>query len=198
MTRPYQRRPAIKTYRSLFLSDFHLGARGCQAEAILEFLSGTRAGTIYLVGDIFDLWHCGTVHWSRRHDRILAVLLRQARAGTRLVFLPGNHDAMLREHLGQYGPMVEIRDRAVHRTADGSRYIVLHGDQCDSRLLQWHVMTHLGSRTDALLRRIDGWLRRGPAGTDRDPDCDFGGAPADDAGQPRREPGHRIGPRRRL
>ncbi|WP_417718621.1 UDP-2,3-diacylglucosamine diphosphatase [Salipiger sp.] len=150
---------ARQFYRSLFLSDFHLGARASRPEAILAFLNRVEADTIYLVGDIFDLWHGGKVHWSDGHQAVLDDLRGRAGRGTRIVYLPGNHDARMRKSRLISQPW-EFRNTTVHHAADGRAYLVLHGDQCDPRILRWHLMTRLGSRLDGLLRQIDGWLTR--------------------------------------
>lgn len=146
--------------RSLFVSDLHLGARGSRAEAFLSFLQETEAETIYLVGDILDIWHIGTVHWSETHDAILAELKARARAGIRVVYLPGNHDVAMKRYYGAPCDGFELVESVIHVAADGQRYLVLHGDQCDARIFRWHVMTRIGSRADAALRGADAWLRR--------------------------------------
>lgn len=152
--------PARRRYRALFVSDLHMGARGCRAEAFLEFLRSCEAETIYLVGDILDIWHPGRLYWGEVHNAIILELIGRQRAGTRVIYLPGNHDAALRrggrKHLGG----IELRDTITHEAADGTRYLVLHGDQVDGRVLRWHFMTRLGSRGDAALRALDAWLRR--------------------------------------
>lgn len=147
-------------YRSLFLSDLHLGARGCKADQIAEFLRQTTADTIYLVGDILDLWHPLRPHWGPAQDMVVGLLRAQAERGARLVYLPGNHDAALRVHHGTTLMQVEIAPEAVHAAADGRRYLVLHGDVADARLLRFHVMTRIGSRADGVLRGLDAALRR--------------------------------------
>lgn len=150
---------APRRYRSLFLSDFHLGARGCQPAPILNFLREAEADTIYLVGDILDIWHGGRIHWSATHDAIIRELDKRAETGTRVIYLPGNHDAPMRA-LDRNFMHFELAETVVHEAADGQRYLVLHGDQCDGRILRWHFMTRLGSRMDALFRGLDGWLLR--------------------------------------
>ncbi|MCA0995894.1 UDP-2,3-diacylglucosamine diphosphatase [Alloyangia pacifica] len=150
---------ARTSYRSLFISDLHLGARACRSGPILEFLRGVEAETIYLVGDIFDLWHGGRLHWAAAHDQIMAELRSRAKDGTRVVYLPGNHDAKMRAP-GAAIEGWELREAVIHHGADGRRYLVLHGDQCDPRILRWHFMTRLGSRIDASLRQLDAYLRR--------------------------------------
>ncbi|WP_374272112.1 UDP-2,3-diacylglucosamine diphosphatase [Paenirhodobacter enshiensis] len=152
--------PGRRRYRSLFVSDLHLGARGSRAGAFLEFLRDSEAGTIYLVGDIFDIWHNGRLHWGAEHDEIVEELTRRARTGVRVVYLPGNHDDALRRHDSDRFGEFELRESVVHVAADGQRYLVLHGDQCDARYLRWHVMTRIGSRANAMLRAADQWLKR--------------------------------------
>ncbi|HBM59597.1 UDP-2,3-diacylglucosamine diphosphatase [Salipiger marinus] len=158
-------RNAPKSYRSLFISDLHLGARACRVGPVQEFLRGVEAETIYLVGDIFDLWHGGRLHWTPRHDAVLGDLRARAARGTRVVYLPGNHDAAMRTP-GARVEGWEICEAALHRAADGRSYLVLHGDQCDPRFLRWHLMTRLGSRIDASMRQVDGWMRRRAGLTD--------------------------------
>lgn len=157
--------------RSLFVSDLHLGSSGARAQEFLSFLQETQAEAIYLVGDIFDIWHVGLVDWSEAHDAILSDLAQRAAAGTRVVYLPGNHDAALRNFVGigakiLNGAMFELADSTTHVTADGRRFLVLHGDQCDARILKWHLLTRLGSRADALLRRLDRALPQSADGRD--------------------------------
>lgn len=147
-------------HRSLFLSDLHLGARGCRAERILAFLQAHEASDIYLVGDILDLWHPPLPHWTPTHDAILALLWQRMRQGTRLHYLTGNHDAAMRKGRGTRGRRVAILTETVHVAADGRRYLVLHGDICDRRLLRWHGLTRIGSRLDWLLRNLDARLQQ--------------------------------------
>ena len=95
------------------------------------------------------------------HDAVLADLERRVRDGARVIYLAGNHDAVLRRPGAARLPKGwELRDSLIHRPADGTRYLVLHGDQCDNRLLRLHVMTRIGSRADALVRGLDAWLGR--------------------------------------
>lgn len=152
---------APKSCRAVFVSDFHLGARACQPKPILDFLRRIEAETIYLVGDILDFWHGGTVHWGPEHDAVLAELERHHNTGTRIVYLPGNHDTeMRRPDAEQHFVYSEKREALIHTSANGKRYLVLHGDQCDSRLMQWHFMTRIGSRMDSIVRKIDTTIMR--------------------------------------
>jgi UDP-2,3-diacylglucosamine pyrophosphatase LpxH len=121
-----------RRYRALFLSDVHLGAKGCQAEALLEFLRHHDADTIYLVGDIVDGWRLRTGwYWPQTHNDVVQKLLRKARKGMRIIYVPGNHDEFLREFYGTHFGGIEVCETALHVAADGKRYLVIHGDVFD-------------------------------------------------------------------
>lgn len=118
--------------RTLFLSDLHLGTKGCQAEALLEFLKHYDAETIYLVGDIVDGWKLKSGwYWPQSHNDVVQKLLRKVRKGSSLIYVPGNHDEFLRDYVGINLGGIELADHAIHETADGKRYLVIHGDQFD-------------------------------------------------------------------
>lgn len=118
--------------RTMFLSDVHLGSTGCQADKLLEFLKYHEAETIYLIGDIVDGWRLRkSWYWPQLHNDVVQKLLRKARKGTRIIYVPGNHDEFLRDYVGQQFGGIEIVDRHIHETADGSRFLVIHGDQYD-------------------------------------------------------------------
>ncbi len=119
-------------YRTLWLSDLHLGTPGCEAEALLAFLQGATAECIYLVGDIVDLWRLrARPYWPKAHADVLAHLLRLARNGTTVLYLPGNHDDALRGRIGTRFGRVAVVNDLVHTTADGRRFLILHGDGFD-------------------------------------------------------------------
>jgi UDP-2,3-diacylglucosamine pyrophosphatase LpxH len=119
-------------FRTLFLSDFHLGTRGCQVRPLLNFLQNHEADTIYLVGDIIDGWRLQTRwYWPESHNDVLRCLMNKAQAGARLVYLPGNHDEFARTYCGGQSAGLEFADKAIHEAADGKRYLVLHGDYFD-------------------------------------------------------------------
>ncbi len=152
--------PLPRRHRALFVSDLHLGALGCRADLILDFLRHNTAPVIYLVGDILDIWHPLHVHWSPAHDEILALLKHRADQGSRLVYLVGNHDAEMRQSDLRHILPAECHDSISHVTAKGEQLLVMHGDACDARVLRWHICTRIGSRADAVLRRLDRGLRR--------------------------------------
>jgi len=118
--------------RTLFLSDVHLGTRGCQAELLLGFLRRYEADMIFLVGDIVDGWRLRSVwYWPQAHNDVVQKLLRKVRKGSRLVYIPGNHDEFLRDYVGGQFGGVEIVDQVLHEGADRRTYLVIHGDQFD-------------------------------------------------------------------
>lgn len=119
-------------YRTIFISDVHLGTRTCQADLLSEFLRDNDADTYYLVGDIVDFWRIrrGAV-WPKSHSEVLQKLLVRAQNGARVVFIPGNHDEGLRAYCGSKFGNVEIERDAVFETATGKRYLVAHGDEFD-------------------------------------------------------------------
>jgi len=123
---------APREYRTLFLSDLHLGTKGCQVGQLLSFLVNHDAETIYLVGDIIDGWRLGVRwYWPEEHALVLRCLMAKARRGTRVVYLPGNHDEFVRAHVGTRNEVLEFAESVVHEAADGKRYLIVHGDCFD-------------------------------------------------------------------
>src|SRR5262245_7046899 len=118
--------------RTLFLSDIHLGTRGCQADRLIDFLRHYEGETIYLVGDIVDGWQLKSAwYWPQLHNDVVQKLLRQARKGARLFYIPGNHDEFLRDYYGTHFGGIEVVENAVHVGINGKRYLVTHGDLFD-------------------------------------------------------------------
>jgi UDP-2,3-diacylglucosamine pyrophosphatase LpxH len=122
----------IRNYRAVFISDIHLGTKGCQAELLLDFIRHIECETLYLVGDIVDGWKLRSGwHWPQSHNDVVQKILRLARKGVNVIYVPGNHDDRVREFVGvHFGGVVVVRD-AIHETADGKRFLVLHGDEFD-------------------------------------------------------------------
>ena len=145
--------------RSVFLSDIHLGTRACQAERLLDFLREHPAEHLYLIGDIIDFWSMSrSVQWSRTQNTVIQKVLRRARHGEKVVFIPGNHDEALREYDGiVFGDIVIAREY-VHETADGRRFLLIHGDEYDqvTRYHKWVAV--LGDIAYNFLVRVNGWL----------------------------------------
>jgi len=133
--------------RTIFISDLHLGARGCQAEMLLDFLSHHEADRIYLVGDIIDGWRLQRGwHWPDAHNDVVQEMLARARRGVEISYIPGNHDEALRSYLGTHFGGIEVVRSATHVTADGRRLLITHGDQFDSIIVHARWLAHLGDR----------------------------------------------------
>jgi len=151
-------------FRTLFLSDLHLGTRGCQAERVLDFLRHHDAETIYLVGDIIDGWQLkSSWYWPQTHNDIIQKFLRKARKGTRIVYVPGNHDDFLRDYLGVHLGGVVVEEPSLHVSANGRRYLVIHGDRFDAIVTNARWLALLGdwAYTCALVvNRIFNGMRR--------------------------------------
>jgi len=119
--------------RSVWISDVHLGTPGCKAPALLDFLRTVESETLYLVGDIIDGWQLKrSWYWPQAHNDVVQKLLRKARKGTRVVFVPGNHDEFARKYLGHDFGGIEVVDDCIHTTADGRRLWITHGDYFDA------------------------------------------------------------------
>ncbi len=137
--------PRRRKVRTIFISDVHLGTRECKAEALAAFLRAHDCETLYLVGDIVDGWRLKrSWFWKPAHDAVIHEILRKAESGRRVVYIPGNHDEVLRPHAGRTLAGVEIVAEALHRTADGRDFLVLHGDCFDGAVRHARWLVPLG------------------------------------------------------
>jgi len=133
-------------YRSIFISDFHLGTKTCRAADLLDFLKNHDAMYIYLVGDIVDGWELKkNWYWSQLHNDVIQKILRKARKGAVIKYLPGNHDAFARQFIDLHFGGIAVVDRALHPTADGRTLLVLHGDAFDGVVTQSRWLASMGS-----------------------------------------------------
>lgn len=150
--------------RALFISDVHLGMRTIQVARLLDFLRMHEAETIYLVGDIVDGWRLQkNWRWMPEYNELAQILLEKAGRGTRIVYLPGNHDEFLREYLGTYFGEIEFVDRTIHTTARGLTYLVIHGDQFDVVVRHAKWLAHVGDWAYNFALRVNvgiNWIRR--------------------------------------
>ena len=139
--------PAAREFRTLFISDVHLGARGCQAERLVDFLRHHDADTLYLVGDIVDGWQLKSGwYWPQPHNDVVQKLLRKGRKGARMIYIPGNHDEFLRDYYGTHFGGIEVTETAIHVGADGRRYLVIHGDVFDVVIRHARWLALLGDK----------------------------------------------------
>lgn len=148
-----------RKYRTVFISDVHLGTRGCKAEFLLDFLTAIEAETLYLVGDIVDGWRLKrSWYWPRSHDDVVQQVLRMGRHGTRIVYVPGNHDEILRNYIGVHFGGVEVVTDCVHTTENGRHMLVTHGDDFDGivRYARWLAL--LGDWAYNLLLCLNTWF----------------------------------------
>ncbi|HET7925778.1 MAG TPA: UDP-2,3-diacylglucosamine diphosphatase [Rhodanobacteraceae bacterium] len=150
------------TFKTVWVSDVHLGSRACRVQLLLDFLRQTRCDTLYLVGDIIDLESLReSFFWPTTHTEVLRVLLKKSQEGTRVVYIPGNHDDDMRALIGTRIGNVEVLGRTIHTTAAGKRLLVLHGDEFDAVIKHGFLSGLVGSvayRSLLSLNRFVHWL----------------------------------------
>ena len=145
-----------RQYRTIWVSDIHLGTRGCNAKLLIDFFDHVDCETMYLVGDIIDGWRLRKkLFWPPEHNDIVWRVLKRARRGTRVIYIPGNHDEMMRPFAGMNFGGVEIVRDAVHETADGRRLLVLHGDEFDAIMLAHRWLAFVGDAAYTLLMKAN-------------------------------------------
>jgi UDP-2,3-diacylglucosamine pyrophosphatase LpxH len=151
-------------YRAIWLSDIHLGSPGCQADFLLEFLRLHAADQLYLVGDILDGWQLRrSWYWPQAHNDVVQKLLRMARKGTHVVYVPGNHDELTRQFIGLSFGGISIVEDAIHTTASGRRLWITHGDLFDGVMKHARWLAYVGGQLYELLlklNRLVNWARR--------------------------------------
>ena len=124
--------PSSRSVRTAWVSDLHLGTRACSAAAFLDFLRDHEMETLYIVGDLVDVWQLRRgIYWPQEHNDVIQKILRKARKGTRVVYIPGNHDEFVTGFFGDYGN-ITIQKQAIHMTADGRRILIMHGHELDA------------------------------------------------------------------
>lgn len=149
-------------YRTLWISDVHLGTRGCKDEYLLDFLNHVQCERLYLVGDIIDLWKLKNgFYWPRLHDQIVRKVMAMAAAGTEVIYIPGNHDEVFRGYIGTVFNGITLRDRVIHETARGEKYLVLHGDEFDGVVCSSRWLAMLGSEAYDFLIMANRWFNIG-------------------------------------
>lgn len=147
---------ARKRFRTIWISDVHLGTRGCNAEMLIDFLDSTDSDTMYLVGDIIDGWRLKrSWYWPSSHNDVVWRVMKRAKRGTRVVYIPGNHDEMLRQFDGLTFGGIEIRRSAIHDTADGRRLMVTHGDEFDAVVMCHRWLAFAGDAAYEMLMRLN-------------------------------------------
>ena len=148
-----------RKFRTIWISDIHLGTKGCNAELLIDFLDSTDSEIMYLVGDIIDGWRLKKrPYWPASHNDIVWRILKRAKRGTRIIYIPGNHDEMMRQFSGMNFGGVEIAGAAYHDTADGRRLLVLHGDEFDTIMLAHRWLAVVGDALYHLLMGANRWV----------------------------------------
>lgn len=148
-----------QAYRTIWISDVHLGTKGCNAELLIDFLDNVDSETMYLVGDIIDGWRLKKrFYWPAAHNDIVWRLLKRAKRDTRIVYIPGNHDEMFRQFTGLNFGGIEIRRAAFHETADGRRLMVLHGDEFDAVMLSHRWLAFVGDAAYHVVMGLNRWV----------------------------------------
>lgn len=146
----------VQYWRTIYLSDIHLGTRGCQAELLLDFLKHNESDHLYLVGDIVDGWRLKRWwYWPQAHNDVVQKVLRKARKGTHVVYVPGNHDEAARDYCGLTFGGVQVMREAFHETADGKRLLIIHGDEFDAVVRYARWLAILGDWAYALALRLN-------------------------------------------
>src|SRR5680860_181268 len=150
----YRMRPL--KFRAIWISDVHLGSKGCKAEFLLDFLKSTESEYLYLVGDIIDIWAMRRgLYWPQTHNDVIRTVLGKAKHGTKVTYIPGNHDDRFRDYVGMTFGNVKLRMRTVHTTADNRRLLLLHGDEFDHviRCSKWLAL--LGDQAYSFLLKLN-------------------------------------------
>ena len=156
---PDEDKSGTRRYRTVFISDLHLGTPGCRAEELLAFLKASSCEQLYLVGDIIDGWQLRRRwYWPQAHNDVVQKLLRAARKGCRVVFVPGNHDEFARGFIGHQFGGIEVLDDAVHTTAAGQRLWVTHGDYFDGVIQYAKWLAYVGDNLYEFALRLNRYL----------------------------------------
>lgn len=150
--------PQRHHYRTVWLSDIHLGYQDCKADYLLDFLDHCRIDLLYLVGDIVDLWALKRqFHWPDSHNRLLHRLVCLPRDGTKVIYVPGNHDAAARRYVGLTISDIEVHREYIHTMATGKKLLLLHGDRFDSEVCLGKLHAWIGDRAYAGLLFLNRW-----------------------------------------
>ncbi len=146
-------------FRTIWISDIHLGTTGCQAQRLLEFLRKTESDTLYLVGDIIDGWQLKRRwYWDQSHNNVVQTVLKKAKKGTKVIFVPGNHDEAVRQFIDLDFGGIRVRDELIHTTMQGKRMLVLHGDRFDGVISCAKWLAYVGDNLYTMILKWNQWL----------------------------------------
>ncbi|MDD5214831.1 MAG: UDP-2,3-diacylglucosamine diphosphatase [Methylococcales bacterium] len=134
------------TYRTIWISDLHIGSTQCQSDVLLDFLKYNDSEKLYLVGDIIDFWSLSKkMYWTTEHNTIIQKLLRKARQGTEIIYVPGNHDENVRDYESYIFGDIVVKVSDIHTTAQGKRFLIVHGDEYDAVARHHKWLAKIGS-----------------------------------------------------
>jgi UDP-2,3-diacylglucosamine pyrophosphatase LpxH len=151
----------VEQYQTIFLSDLHLGSKSAQAELLLDFLKHNHAQKIYLVGDIVDGWQLKKGwYWPQAHNDVVQKILRTVRKGSRVIYIPGNHDEFARDYTGLTFGGIEVADESIHETVNGRKYLIIHGDQFDIVVCNARWLALLGDWAYQLAIVANTWFNK--------------------------------------
>ncbi|TNE40693.1 MAG: UDP-2,3-diacylglucosamine diphosphatase [Alphaproteobacteria bacterium] len=149
----------VHKYKSIWISDIHLGTPGCKAHFLLDFLKSTKSDNLFLVGDIIDGWSLEQGwYWPQTHNDVVQKILRKARKGTNVVFIPGNHDEFARPYADLEFGTIKVAREIIHETMDGRRFLVLHGDEFDVVVKYARWLAYLGDWSYGLCLKLNDLL----------------------------------------
>lgn len=150
------KKPKPLHFRTIWISDVHLGTSGCQAKRLLEFLKATESDKLYLVGDIVDGWQLKRRwYWHQTHNDVVQLVLKKAKKGTQVIFVPGNHDEAVRQFIGLDFGGIKIRDELIHTCANGQRMLVLHGDRFDGVIACAKWLAYVGDSLYTMILKFN-------------------------------------------
>lgn len=143
-------------FKSIWISDTHLGSKECKARYLLDFINSTECDNLFLLGDIIDIWsYKKNKHWPQLHTDIIRAILDKAKNGTRVIYIPGNHDEMVKDFVGSIFGDVKIVERYTHTTVDGKTLLLLHGDEFDHLIQYSKIISALGDWSYSLLLKLN-------------------------------------------
>lgn len=152
---------AKKYYSCIWISDVHLGYKDCKAEFLLDFLTNTECDVLYLVGDIIDLWSMKRqFYWQPSHYQVLECIRNKANSGTRVIYIPGNHDETFRAYVGEAFMNVEVHRSFIHTAKSGKRFLLVHGDDFDSATRYSKLISIIGDSAYDFLLFLNRWHNR--------------------------------------
>ena len=149
-------KPNVSSYKTIFISDIHLGSKACQADLLLDFFRHNESEKLYLVGDIVDGWRLKRKwYWPQSHNDVVQKILRKARKGTEVIYVPGNHDEALRLYFGTHFGGIEVLPSDIYEGLDGKKYLILHGDNFDNVMLYARWLAYVGDHAYDFVLRLN-------------------------------------------